>query len=217
MYAEDDYLLLSGIQHFLFCPRQWALIHLEQIWHDNGYTAEGQVLHKKADQPFLKEKRNGLIVSRAMAVSSKTLGLSGVLDVIEFVQSDEVVELKDRQGRWLPIIVEYKRGKKKKYEYDNVQLMAQAICIEEDFSIQMDYGYIYYAQTDSREKILFTAALRQLTRETAQKMHQIYTNKYIPAASYFRNCQLCSLYDECRPRLTKRSKSVSNYVYGADL
>lgn len=217
MYAEDDYLLLSGIQHFLFCPRQWALIHLEQIWHDNGYTAEGQVLHKKADQPFLKEKRNGLIVSRAMAVSSKTLGLSGILDVIEFVQSDEGVELKDRQGRWLPIIVEYKRGKKKKYEYDNVQLMAQAICIEEAFSIQMDYGYIYYAQTDSREKVLFTAALRQLTRETAQKMHQIYTDKHIPAASYFRNCQLCSLYDECRPRLTKRSKSVSNYVYGADL
>lgn len=217
MYAEDDYLMLSGIQHFLFCPRQWALIHIEQIWTENAYTAEGQVLHKKVDEPFIKEKRKDRIISRAMAVSSKTLGLSGILDVVEFVRGQSGICLPGRTGKWLPLIVEYKRGKKKKFAYDHVQLMAQAICVEESFAVSLEYGYMYYHQTDSREKVLFSAELRQLTIQTAQEMHDLYTRRQIPKAAYFRNCQRCSLYDACRPRLTKRAKSVHNYIYGAEL
>lgn len=217
MYIEDDYLLLSGIQHFLFCKRQWALIHIEQVWSENKYTAEGQIVHKKADMPFIKEKRKGLILSRAMPVSSNKLGLTGVLDVIEFHKNPEGIKLKNRSGLWFPLIVEYKRGQKKKYDYDNVQLMAQAICIEEVFDITMSYGYIYYNETDTREKVEFTDSLRELTLETSKSMHKYYKDKYVPKAEYFKNCTLCSLYDYCQPRITKKTKNIENYIYGAKL
>lgn len=217
MYLEEDYLMLSGIQHFCFCKRQWALIHLEEIWTENIFTAQGQVIHKKADQPFLKEKRKDLIISRAMPVSSNELGLSGILDTIEFHKSEEGIELKNRKGKWQPIIVEYKRGKKKKYDYDNVQLMAQAICIEEELNINLDYGYIYYDQTDTREKVEFTNELRKLTKESAKMMHEYYEKKYVPKAEYFKNCKLCSIYDECQPRITKKIKNINNYIYGAQI
>ena len=217
MYAEDDYLMLNGIQHFLFCKRQWALIHVENIWTENSFTAEGQVIHTKVDQPFIKEKRKDLIISRAMSLSSKSLGLSDRLDVIEFYKSDEGVELKNRKGKWLPVIVEYKRGKKKKYNYDNAQLMAQAICIEENFNIKLDYGYRYYNETDTRDKVDFTDELRNLTIKAAQDMHYYYKNKIIPKAENYKNCKMCSLYDECNPRLTKKIKNVANYIYGAEL
>lgn len=130
MYSEDEYLMLSGIQHFLFCKRQWALIHIEGVWTENSFTAEGQIIHQKVDKPFIKEKRKDLIISRAVPVSSKKLGLSGRLDVIEFYKADVGIELRNRIGKWKPVIIEYKRGKKKKFYYDDVQLMAQAICVE---------------------------------------------------------------------------------------
>lgn len=107
--------------------------------------------------------------------------------------------------------------KKEKYDYDNAQLMAQAICIEEDFNIKLEYGYVYYNETDTREKVEFTEELRSLTINSSEKMHEYYKNKYIPRAEYFKNCKLCSLCEECRPRLTKKIKSVSNYIYGAEL
>lgn len=209
--------MLSGVQHFLFCKRQWALIHVENIWTENSFTAEGQVIHTKVDKPFIKEKRKDLIISRAMSVSSQSLGLSGRLDVIEFHKSDEGVKLKNRRGKWLPVIVEYKRGKKKKYNYDNAQLMAQAICIEENFNIKLDYGYLYYNETDLREKVEFTKELRDLTTKAAQDMHYYYKNKIIPKAENYKNCRMCSLYNECNPRLTKKMKNVGNYIYGAEL
>ena len=152
-----------------------------------------------------------------MSVSSKSLGLSGRLDVIEFHKSDEGVELKNRKGKWLPVIVEYKRGKKKKYNYDNAQLMAQAICIEENFNIKLDYGYLYYNETDTREKVEFTDELRELTTKATQEMHYYYKNKIIPKAENYKNCRMCSLYEECKPRLTKKIKNVGNYIYGAEL
>lgn len=217
MYDEDDYLMLNGIQHFLFCKRQWALIHIENIWSENSFTAEGQVIHTKVDQPFIKEKRKNIIISRAMSVSSKSLGLSGRLDVIEFHKSDEGIDLKNRRGKWLPVIVEYKRGKKKKYNYDNAQLMAQAICVEENFNIKIDYGYLYYNETDTREKVEFTDELRNVTIKAAQEMHRYYDEKIIPRAENYKNCRMCSLYNECSPRITKKIKNVGNYIYGAEL
>lgn len=217
MYREDDFLMLSGIQHFLFCKRQWALIHVEQVWSENSYTAEGQLIHEKVDQPFIKEKRKDRIISRAMDVSSKTLGLSGRLDAIEFHEGEEGVLLKGRKGKWMPIVVEYKRGKKKKGDYDEAQLMAQAICVEEIWDVTMPYGYIYYHETDSREKVDFTPELRQLVVETARAMHDCYDKREIPKAEFFKNCTQCSLYDACRPRLTKKAKNVQRYIYEAEL
>ena len=189
--------MLSGIQHFLFCKRQWALIHVEQVWSENSYTAEGQLIHEKVDQPFIKEKRKDLLISRAMDVSSKTLGLSGRLDAIEFRQKEEGIPLKGRNGKWVPTIVEYKRGKKKKDDYDEAQLMAQAICVEETLNVTIPYGYIYYHETDSREKIDFTPALRGLVVDTARAMHDYYDRGEIPKAEFFKNCTKCSLYDDC--------------------
>lgn len=209
--------MLSGIQHFLFCKRQWALIHVEQVWSENSYTAEGQLIHEKVDQPFIKEKRKDLLISRAMDVSSKTLGLSGRLDAIEFRQKEEGIPLKGRNGKWVPTIVEYKRGKKKKDDYDEAQLMAQAICVEETLNVTIPYGYIYYHETDSREKIDFTPALRGLVVDTARAMHDYYDRGEIPKAEFFKNCTKCSLYDDCRPRLTKKAKNVQRYIYEAEL
>lgn len=214
MYNPDDYLLLSGIQHFLFCKRQWALIHIENVWKENTYTIEGQILHEKADKPFLKEKRKNKIISRAMPISSKTLGLSGILDVIEFNKSDDGIKLKGRDSLRKPTIIEYKRGKKKKYSYDECQLMAEAICIEEIFKTKLDYSYIYYGETDNRIKVEFDKDLRSLTIDTAEKMHQYYENKIVPKAELYRKCRLCSLNEECNPRLTKKPKNVKNYLYG---
>lgn len=217
MWSPDDYLMLSGIQHFLFCKRQWALIHIEQMWEDNFFTTEGQLVHQKVDQPMLKEKRRGLIFSRAMPISSPSLGLSGILDCVEFIESENGIALKGRKKKWLPRIVEYKRGKKKKYAYDEVQLMAQAICLEETWGLVLDYGYLYYHETDCREKVAYTKELRTLTVDTAQKMHEQYLSRKVPKAEFYRKCTLCSLYEECRPRLTKKSKNVDNYLFGADL
>lgn len=217
MYQEDDLLMLSGIQHFLFCKRQWALIHVEQVWSENSYTAEGQLIHEKVDQPFIKEKRKDLIISRAMDVSSKTLGLSGRLDAIEFRQKEEGIPLKGRNGKWIPTIIEYKRGKKKKGDYDAAQLVAQAICVEETLNVTMPCGYIYYHETDSREKVDFIPALRGLVVDTARAMHDYYDKGQIPKAEFFKNCTKCSLYEACRPWLTKKAKNVQRYIYEAEL
>ena len=150
-------------------------------------------------------------------MSSKNLGLSGRLDAIEFHKSDKGIELNNRKGLWQPIIIEYKRGKKKKYNYDNAQLMAQAICVEENFNIKLDYGYIYYNETDNREKVEFTEELRDLTVNAAKEMHQYYKEKIVPRAENYKNCKMCSLYNECSPRITKKIKNVDNYIYGAEL
>lgn len=217
MYDVDNYLMLSGIQHFLFCKRQWALIHIENLWEENIYTSEGEILHSKADKPFIKEKRKNKIISRAMPISSKTLGLSGILDVIEFEKSEDGISIKGKNGKWKATIIEYKRGKKKKYSYDDCQLMAEAICLEEEFGVNLEYGYIYYGKTDTREKIIFEDKLRKLTIETAKLMHQYYNKKIIPKAEFYRKCKLCSLYEVCNPRLTKKPKNIHNYLYGEDL
>lgn len=217
MYNEDDYLMLSGIQHFLFCKRQWALIHIGANWDENEFTSFGQIVHKKTDMPFLKEKRRNLIISRAMPVSSKNLGLSGILDTIEFHKTNSGIKLRGRSGYWYPRIVEYKSGKSKKFAYDKAQLMAQAICIEEDFGLKLDYGYLYYHKTDSREKVVFDDDLRELVIKTSQQMHKYYEQKIIPKASFYRKCSMCSINEICKPRLSKKPKSVYNYIYGEDL
>lgn len=152
-YAEDDYLMLSGIQHFQFCKRQWGLIHIEQQWAENEATAHGQILHQKADDPYIKEKRKDIITSRAMHVSSKTLGLYGILDVVEFHKDENGVALKGKRGKWLPRIVEYKRGKPKRDTRDIVQLVAQTICLEETFGCPIETGYLYYHSVNQKRSL----------------------------------------------------------------
>ena len=215
VYAENDYLMLSGIQHFQFCKRQWSLIHIEQQWSDNEATAHGQILHKKADDPYIKEKRNDVIISRAMHVSSKELGLYGILDIVEFHKNERGIELKGRSGKWLPVIVEYKRGKVKKDIYDIVQLVAQAICLEETLECTIEYSYLYYHRVNQKKRIEITPELRKEVVSLTSQMHEYYEQKVVPKAEYFKNCQLCSLVDICMPRLSKKNRNIDNYIFHA--
>ena len=212
VYSENDYLMLSGIQHFQFCKRQWGLIHIEQQWADNEATAHGQILHQKADNPYIKEKRKDVIISRAMHVSSKTLGLYGILDVVEFHKDENGVTLKGKRGKWLPTIVEYKRGKPKRDTRDIVQLVAQMICLEETLGCHIETGCLYYHSVNQKKLIEMTEQLRQEVFDVAKQMHYYYDNKIIDKAEYFKNCPLCSLVDICMPRLSKKSRNVNNYI-----
>ena len=123
--VDEDYLMLSGIQHFDFCKRQWALIHIEQQWEENVRTVEGQYLHKKADDSFVREKRGGKLIVRGMPVKSQELRISGICDVVEFIQDNEGVAIHGEEGTYLPHPVEYKRGKPKISDADVLQLAAQ--------------------------------------------------------------------------------------------
>lgn len=214
-YAEDDFLMLSGIQHFQFCKRQWGLIHIQQEWVDNEATAHGQVLHQKADNPYIKEKRKDLLVSRAMQVASKELGLYGILDVVEFRKDEAGVSLTGKRGKWLPLIVEYKRGQPKKDDRDIVQLVAQTMCLEETLGCVLQEGCLYYHKVNKRVTVPVTEDLRQKVRDLADQMHQAYTAKELAPAEYFKNCRLCSLVDICLPRLSKKGRSVANYLRSA--
>lgn len=141
---EDDYLMLSGIQHFQFCKRQWALIHVEQQWEENVRTVEGQYLHRKADQPFVREKRGDKLIVRAMPVKSNRMKVTGICDVVEFIEDENGIEIHGTEGRFKPYPVEYKRGKPKKDDADLMQLTAQALCLEEMLLCEIDTGYMYY-------------------------------------------------------------------------
>ncbi len=220
MLEDNNYLMLSGIQHYYFCKRQWCLIHIEQAWEDNLATKEGDYLHKKADNPFVKEKRKDLIISRAMPVSSSRLKFSGILDVVEFEKSEEGIKLSGYDGLYKPYIVEYKRGKEKKDLRDIVQLVAQVICLEETLQCNLDYSYLFYNQTKKRKKIEITSELRELVISIADDMQRLFAERITVAATSYKNCRLCSLKEICMPRLTKKKKSIANYInsyiYGDD-
>ena len=147
MYKEEDYLQLSGIQHFAFCRRQWALAYIELQWQENVRTVEGKLLHEVAHDASVKEKRGSLIVVRAMPVHSRELGISGECDVVEFYKAEDGVPISGREGKYRVIPVEYKRGKPKTDDVDALQVAAQALCLEEMLCCDIPYGYIYYGET----------------------------------------------------------------------
>lgn len=212
IYEEQDYLQLSGIQHFYFCKRQWALIHIEQQWAENQATMEGNYLHVRADDPFFVESRKDLLIMRAVPVSSKTLGFSGILDVLEFHKAADGISLPNRNGFWQPHIVEYKHGKPKKDLRDLVQLTAQVMCLEESYGCSISQSSFYYQAVNRRQNILITQELREQVKQLSDEMHQIYETGKTPKAESKKNCVTCSLYELCMPQLTKRKSSVSNYV-----
>jgi CRISPR-associated exonuclease Cas4 len=210
-YNEEDFLSLSGIQHFAFCRRQWALIHIEQYWQENLRTVEGQILHEKAHDPFSSEKRGNLIISRDMAVFSRTLGVSGACDIVEFRVSPNGVQINGRDGLYLPIPVEYKRGSPKENECDALQLCAQAICLEEMLLCKIPEGYLYYGETNHRQKILLDEELRSRVKSTFAAMHELYNRRHTPKVKPGKGCKACSLEEYCMPTLC-RNNSVSAYI-----
>lgn len=211
-YSPEAWLPLSGIQHFIFCRRQWALIHVERQWQENALTAEGRIMHRRADDPFFTETRKDVIVARSVPVSSPSLGLTGVCDVVEFTSSPQGVQLPGRNGRFLAAPVEYKRGKAKSDQSDEAQLCAQAICLEEMLAISIPLGFLYYGQTRRRVAVDLTDALRQQVQKAAQEMHAYFERGYTPRVKPFKGCRSCSLADICLPRLQDKIMPASMYI-----
>lgn len=211
-YKRDDtYLLLSGIQHFQFCPRQWALIHIEQQWAENIRTIEGQALHQKADDPFQREKRKEKLIVRGMAIKSEQLNISGQCDVVEFIEDASGVPIHGTPGTFIPVPVEYKRGKPKINPADELQLAAQAMCLEEMLLCAVPIGYLYYHETKHRHPVPITKELRDLVLATVTKMNDYYNRRHTPRAKIGPHCNNCSLQEICLPRLTER-ESVADYM-----
>lgn len=211
MYAEEDYLMLSGIQHFAFCQRQWAIIHIEQQWADNYQTTSGELLHKKAHDENSFEKRGALLIVRGLRISSHELGLSGQCDVVEFHQCKNGIELFGYDGKWNPVPIEYKHGSPKENNADQLQLCAQAICLEEMFQTNIPDGYLYYGEIRRRTFVEFTPALRNDVKKISLEMHSLFQKGYTPNVKPSRQCRSCSLENLCIPKLQKAVK-VRDYI-----
>lgn len=213
-YTEDDMLMLSGIQHYVFCPRQWALIHIEQQWEENRLTTEGQLLHQNVDNPAYRQKNGNVVTLRRVAIASKELGLTGFSDAIELLPSEETADTITHSkypGRWIPIPVEYKRGHEKPDRRDDVQVAAQVLCLEEMYGINIPYGALYYGEEHSRSIVLVDEELRTFTKECAKAMHRIYDTGITPPAERKSHCKSCSLQNLCMPKLSEH-QSVRNYL-----
>ena len=203
MYSEDDYIQLSALQHFAFCKRQCALIHIEQIWSENIFTAEGRVMHEHAHEEQF-ESRGNIRIERGVPLRSEKLGLSGKTDVVEFHKLPN--------GEWLPFPVEYKRGKPKESSCDKVQLCAQAICLEEMLKVEVPKGALFYGKTKHRLDVIFDESLRNETSDTARKVHEFISAHTTPAPVYTETCQSCSLVSVCMPKKMVNKKSASTYL-----
>jgi len=216
LYSEDELLPLSGLQHLAFCERQWALIHIERLWAETDRTIEGRHLHDRAHDQWLEETRGDVVIARAVSIASRKLGLVGVADVVEFHRTSAEsqpggVELPGRQGMWMPRPVEYKRGRPKGDDRDQVQVCAQAICLEEMLGVAIPEGDLFYGQTRHRCEVIFTEALRARVQALAQRMHTLFETGVTPPPQTGRHCALCSLVDLCLPRLPRRP-DVGNYL-----
>ncbi|MBK3496455.1 CRISPR-associated protein Cas4 [Viridibacillus sp. YIM B01967] len=203
--------MLSGIQHFRFCQRQWALIHIEQQWEENVKTIEGQFIHTKADQPFIREKRGNKLIVRALPVRSQYLNTSGICDVVEFVKHPEGVNLQGEDGLYIPIPIEYKRGKPKKGQEDVVQLVAQAMCLEEMLLCEVNEAYLFYDEIKRRVRVEITDEMRAEVRSIFKQMHHYYNQRYTPKVKIGKFCESCSLKNICMPE-SMHQESVRQYM-----
>lgn len=211
LYDEDEYIMLSGIQHFAFCRRQWALIHIEQQWQENIRTIDGKIMHQKTHDALSVEKRHDLIISRGMPVHSHELGISGECDTVEFRRDRYGVKLFGRDELYQITPVEYKKGQPKKSDIDELQLTAQAICLEEMLCCEITKGYLFYGETKRRMEVCFNAKLRTRVKMLFNEMHDIYRRHYTPKVKPSKSCNACSLKDICIPALMK-NRTVATFI-----
>ncbi len=209
-YSEDEYLMISGIQHFVFCRRQWALIHIERQWAENYRTTDGKIMHRNVHDNEFNESRGDVLITRGMAVSSAQLGISGECDVVEFRKSGSGALIHGREGRYSVVPVEYKRGEPKTNDSDILQLAAQGCCLEEMLCCEIPYGYLFYGETRRRTRVDFTPELRERLRSITEEMHEYFRRRYTPVVRRSRSCNACSLKDICLPGIS--GKSASEYI-----
>ncbi|MCU0858909.1 MAG: CRISPR-associated protein Cas4 [Pontiellaceae bacterium] len=210
-FADSDLLPLSALQHYVYCPRQCALIHVEQQWSENRFTAEGRAQHDRVDRPEA-ETRDGVRTEYAVPLRSLRLGLIGKADSIEFhgIQSNFKSEISNLKSPVRVFPVEHKRGKPKPDHCDWVQLCAQALCLEEMMQIGIPEGAIFYGQPRRRQPVVFTPELRAETEAVAQKLHELILNGKTPPPEYdAKKCSACSLFDICMPQ---KQQAVFDYI-----
>ncbi len=208
---ENEVLLLSGIQHFAYCPRQWSMIHIEQQWNENGKTADGRILHQVAHNGPERELRKDTLIIRGLRVKSDILCITGTCDVVEFHRSEDGIPLHSDKGLWLPYPVEYKHGDEKVNNCDRLQLCAQAVCLEEMFGCAIPEGSLYYGEIHRREKVSFDTALRKELTSTVEEMHRLYKKGSTPPPVFRKECRSCSLVNECLPEIAKLN-TVAGYI-----
>lgn len=208
---QEEYLQLSGLQHFAFCPRQWALIHIEKQWNENLRTVEGELFHKRAHDEQERERRGDLLILRGLPIVSHTLKLSGQCDVVEFHASGEGISLRGEDGLWDPFPIEYKKGAPKENSADELQLCAQAVCLEEMLCCSITKGALFYGEIRRRSEVLFTDQLRKRVQDCAEEMHQLFRRGHTPKVKPAKFCNACSLKDLCLPGLM-RKRDVAEYL-----
>ena len=211
--TQDDDLQLSGIQHFSFCRRQWALIHIEDQWQENGLTAEGRVQHDRVHDESISDFRGGVLTLRGMRIRSDRLRVSGVCDAVEFTPDPDGIALRGREGLWRPCPVEYKHGAGKLSDCDRLQLAAQALCLEEMLCCEIPAGALFYWKTRRRERVEIDAGLREKTERMLREMREYYDRHYTPRVKPGKACESCSLSDACLPRLLRKGEAASAAEY----
>jgi len=219
MYSENDFVPISILQHILFCERRAALVLLENLWDDNISTAEGTVLHERAHQAET-DSRGTLIVARGLWLRSFWLGLCGKADVVEFqLLNDEAdklgARLTGKEGLYRPFPVEYKRGHLRSEKSFEVQLCAQALCLEEMLDTEVVAGALYYGKTRRRKEIKFDKLLRDQTKSAVLKVHELLKSGVTPRVQYQKKCDFCSLSSQCLPKVTGTQRSVARYLVQA--
>jgi len=204
MFTEDDFIKLSALQHYVFCPRQCGLIHVEDVWTDNVFTVRGEILHEKVDTDTY-ETRGIIKTVRALRIHSTRLGIVGQCDVVEFRKSTYA----DVSLDVMP--VEFKSGKPKEDVSDKVQLCAQALCLEEMMNTQVKRGAFFYGKIRRRVQVELDEELRKQTEEIITAVHEIVSQKKVPAARYNEKCRNCSLEEMCMPK-AMNEKKLQHYM-----
>ena len=217
---EDDFLMISALEHLEFCPRQCALIHVEGVWTESAQTAQGRVLHERAHNAP-SETVNGVRIARHLRICSHELGLVGVADVVEFHPIDASppptapllsgVVLPGLPGRWQPFPVEYKRGRKRTEMSYFVQVCAQALCLEEMLKVPVPAGALYHCQSRRRQEVVLSPELRERTQARARELHEMISAGRVPPPEHGAKCKFCSLMPQCVPKLPP-SRSASDYL-----
>ena len=206
--------MISGLKHFAFCRRRWALIHIEQLWCENALTQEGHYLHERVHDPNFTQLRGSVLLSRAMPVRSEALHITGECDMVELHRDPNGVPIHGRTGLWRLYPVEYKHGKPDARGADELQLCAQAMCLESMLCCDIPEGALYYGEIRRRERVSFTPELRAGVRELLAEMHELYRRGYTPKVKPTKSCNACSLKELCLPKLMK-SRAVSAYLRAA--
>lgn len=221
-WEDDEYISISALQHFVFCERQVALIYIERAWDDNPYTVEGQHIHAIADSQTV-EVRGNVRIARGLYLKSSRLGIFGKADIVEFHKQNESsddsigdsndgISLEGAEGFWLPFPIEYKRGRRRHVEGNEVQVCAQALCLEEMLGTTISSGAIYYGKSGRRQLISIDKGLREKTEAAIVDLRKLLNDSLTPSAFYSKKCESCSLIDTCLPKTMSVKRSVERYL-----